>query len=170
MSPEPTPPVTAKTLGVLFEFTYNVTKQNADGFTHEESIRPPQEAGNCLNWVVGHMIASRHDVLAMLGQTAVWSEDELKRYGRGSAPNPDGAGAMFWEKMFADFDATQERLRAGLAALTPEVLAGAVPEAQNFLGLETIGEVLAAYNFHESYHAGQVGILRRVLGREGVIG
>jgi hypothetical protein len=163
-------PIAAQTLTALFEFTYNVTKQNSDGFTHEQSIQPPQQAGNCLNWVLGHMIASRHDVLQMLGQPAVWSEDELKAYERGSAPRPDGEGAMPWDKMLADFDVTQERLRAGLSGLGPEALSGPVPAAQSFLGLDSVGEVLAAYNFHESYHAGQTGILRRVLGREGVIG
>ena len=115
-------PISPKTLSVLFEFTYNVTKQNADGFTHEESVRPPQRAGNCLNWVVGHLIASRHDVLQLLGQPAVWSEEELAAYARGSEPQPDGEGAMAWEKVLVDLDTTQDRLREGFAGLTPDRL------------------------------------------------
>ena len=170
MASDSTPPVTARTLGTLFEFTYNVTKQNADGFTHEDSVRPPKEAGNCLNWVLGHIIAARHAVLGMLGQEPVWTEEELKGYRRGSRPNADGSGAMDWTKMLADYETTQERLRDGFAALPAERLSGPAPEEANFLGLETFGETLAAFHFHESYHSGQVGILRRVLGREGMIG
>lgn len=32
-----------------------------------------------------------------------------------------------------------------------------------------VGERLAFLQFHESYHAGQVGLLRRLLGKDGVI-
>jgi hypothetical protein len=34
---------------------------------------------------------------------------------------------------------------------------------------ETVGSLLAALAFHEAYHVGQTGILRRVIGREGVV-
>ena len=163
-------PITAATLGRLFEFSYNVTKQNIDGFTHEESIRHAKEAGNPLNWIVGHIVANRDGVLKILGQEPVWDEDELEGYGHGSAPHPDGEGAMPWDKILRDFDTTQERLREGLQHLTAEALNQGLTEEQNFLGLDNVGEMLAAYNFHESYHAGQTGIMRRVLGREGVIG
>ena len=38
----------ATTLSRLFEFTYNVTQQNIDGFDHEDSLVQPERAGNCL--------------------------------------------------------------------------------------------------------------------------
>jgi hypothetical protein len=34
---------------------------------------------------------------------------------------------------------------------------------------ETVGSLLAAISFHEAYHVGQTGLLRRVVGREGVV-
>jgi hypothetical protein len=34
---------------------------------------------------------------------------------------------------------------------------------------ETVGSAAAAFVFHESYHLGQSGILRRVAGEEGAI-
>ncbi|MBU1676531.1 DinB family protein, partial [bacterium] len=34
---------------------------------------------------------------------------------------------------------------------------------------ETVGSLLAGLAFHESYHCGQLGLLRRLLGKDGVI-
>jgi uncharacterized damage-inducible protein DinB len=36
-------------------------------------------------------------------------------------------------------------------------------------GIGTVREALAVLQFHEAYHAGQVGLLRRLLGKPGVI-
>ncbi|MCH9008517.1 hypothetical protein IIA29_11025 [candidate division KSB1 bacterium] len=34
---------------------------------------------------------------------------------------------------------------------------------------ETVGEKLSFLHFHETYHLGQIGLLRRLAGKEGVI-
>jgi len=166
----PETPVSPKTLGVLFEFTYNVAKQNIDGFSHEDSLRQPKDAGNCLNWVLGHIVAERQGMLKWMGQDPLWSDEDRERYGRGSDPIVDASEAVKWDKILQDLEATQELIRAALRELTPETLTAPIPQERNFLGLDSLGEMFAAYTFHEAYHAGQTGILRRILGREGVIG
>ena len=163
-------PVSPTTLGRLFEFTYNVTLQNVAGFTHEESLREPPSAGNPLNWVVGHIVATRNHTLNTLGRDIFWSDEDIARYDRGSKPYADGWEALPFEKVLADYDASQNTLREALAALTPEQLSAPLPEDKNPFKLGSLGEMLAAFNFHEAYHAGQTGILRRILGREGAIG
>jgi hypothetical protein len=169
MSTQPPVPITGATLGKLFEFSYNVTKQNVDGFDEEDSLRPPREAGNHLNWVVGHVVAMRNHVLKLLGQKPPWSEREIAAYDRGSRPFADAWVGLSFRRILDDLDRTQETLRSALEALTPDALAAPLPPDQNPFGLDSLGEMLAAYSFHETYHAGQTGILRRVLGREGAI-
>ena len=161
--------MSAATLSKLFEFTYNVTKQNIQGFNHEDSLVQPQAAGNCLNWLLGHIVDTRNSILELLGEKRIWTPEESKSYVRGSEPIHDDSNALRWDKITADFDSTQERLRAGLAKLTAEELAAPLPEDKNPFGLESVAMMLGAFSFHESYHAGQIGLIRRVLGREGVI-
>jgi len=162
-------PIASSTLTRLFEFSYNVTRTNAEGLDHEDSLRQPQPGGNCLNWVLGHIICSRHEMLVLLGESPFWSEAQTKTYQRGSDPIVDASAALPFERLLADFDRTQEILRQTLAALTPEQLSAPLPADRNPFRLDSVGEMLAAFSFHESYHAGQTGILRRLVGREGAI-
>jgi hypothetical protein len=54
--------------------------------------------------------------------------------------------------------------------MTDEELAANVPEEFNRPPLAgSIGDALSRLNFHESYHAGQIGLLRRIAGKEGAI-
>ena len=111
----------------------------------------------------------RNLILDLLGQERVWDEKRFARYDRGSAPIADDTDAAPWSEILADLDRSQERIRAGIAALTPEALAAPLPADKNPFNLDSVSEMLSAFNFHEAYHAGQTGILRRVLGKEGVI-
>ena len=169
MSPSTGDAMSAATLSKMFEFTYNVTMQNIQGFDHEDSLRQPDQAGNCLNWLLGHMVETRNGILDLLGEERIWTPEESKNYVRGSEPIRNDSAALRWEKITGDFDASQERLRVGLAKLTAEQLGSPLPLDKNPFGLESVGMMLGAFSFHESYHAGQIGLLRRVLGRDGMI-
>lgn len=162
-------PVSAKTLGTLFEFTYQVFRRNTEGITHDESVQLPQPSGNSMNWVGGHVVATRDGLLQTLGQEPVWSASEQERYGRRSPPLIDPAKALPWEQILQDLATTQERLRVGLGTITSERLASPMPAEQNPFGVDTLGDMLAVFTFHESYHVGQLGILRRLYGKPGAI-
>jgi len=41
--------------------------------------------------------------------------------------------------------------------------------ADKAVGNKTVGNQLAFFQFHEAYHAGQVGLLRRLAGKEGAL-
>ena len=162
-------PVSAKTLGMLFELTYTVFHRNTEGISHDDSVQSPDPAGNCMNWVAGHVVVSRDGLLQLLGQSPVWGADEAATYKRGSAPLTDPSKALPWPAIVSALESSQERLRAGLAALTPEQLASPMPADRNPFGVGSMGETIAALSFHESYHMGQFGILRRLSGRKGAI-
>jgi hypothetical protein len=159
----------AETLAKLFEFSYEVIRRNIAGIDAAESLAQPEPAGNCLNWVLGHIVAGRNGALRLLDQEPVWSEHESAPYVRGSAPIRDAAGALPWERIVEDFAASQERLRAGLAAATPESLATPPPDGTSAFGFSDVGGIVAGLHFHEAYHSGQTGLLRRLLDKEGAI-
>ncbi|MEM8861918.1 MAG: hypothetical protein AAGD96_26650 [Chloroflexota bacterium] len=75
-----------KMISGLFETNYWVVTRQVDGLTHEDSLLQLPFRGNCLNWVLGHLLVSRQDALKLLGIDGSWTEDEIARYKFDSAP------------------------------------------------------------------------------------
>lgn len=148
---------------------HRVVRLNTEGVTQEESLAQPQPGGNCLNWVVGHLVAIYDKVLPLLGQEPVMGEGAMERYDRGSPPLRDPAEAMPLEKLLAAWDEASRRADAGLAGLTTEDMDRRAPFSPGGDPDETMRSLVATVVFHQSYHAGQTGVLRRIAGREGAI-
>jgi uncharacterized damage-inducible protein DinB len=157
-------------LSIQLGYTHYVLKKNTEGLTHEQSLQLPRPGGNCLNWVIGHILAARNDFLEALGEERVWTEEQAEPYKRGGKPMTDGSEAHEFESLLGDLDTTQERLMNGLQRFDPERLASPAPFSPVNNENETMGSLFAGLTFHESYHAGQTGVLRRVMGLEGVLG
>jgi uncharacterized damage-inducible protein DinB len=149
-------------LKMLFGANHYLLKKNLEGVTHEESLLQPERDGNCLNWVLGHIVATRDAVLKMLNQESIWSQEEIDTYRRGSSPIRDGSRAQSLEKLVTDLDRSQDRLTAGLANVSDSELTAPA-------GDETVEKQLFILQLHEAYHAGQTGLLRRMAGHEGAI-
>ena len=157
---------TTEALNLLFGVNYQVLQKNLDGVTHEESLLQPGGGGNCLNWVLGHIIATRDNAIQLLNQVPIWSKETAGIYKRGSEPIRDGSHALPLEKLVSDLERSQERLVAGLAKVSEPELRAPAPDKS---AAETVGETLFVLQFHEAYHAGQTGLLRRMAGHEGAI-
>ena len=56
----------------------SVLRVNLDGITHEESLHQPSPAGNCLNWILGHLVASYDNLLKVLGGEAVLTAEQFE--------------------------------------------------------------------------------------------
>jgi uncharacterized damage-inducible protein DinB len=153
-------------LNMLFGINYEVLKKNLNGVTHEESLIQPEGGGNCLNWVLGHIVATRDNAVRLLKQDPIWSKEIAGVYQRGSGPLRDGSNAQPLEKIVADLERSQDRLVAGLATVSEPELSAPSPDKSI---AETVGELLFVLQFHEAYHAGQAGLLRRIAGHEGAI-
>jgi hypothetical protein len=82
--------MTGSELMNMYEFSYGAITRNLDGVTHEESLFIPEPAGNCINWVVGHVVAARNTVLTLAGGSPVFTSDAAGHYRRGSAPIQSG--------------------------------------------------------------------------------
>lgn len=149
--------------------THQVVRMNLEGITHEESLRGPEPAGNCLNWVVGHLVAIYGHVLPLLGQEPALDPPEVARYDRGSAPLTDPAEALPLERLLDAWDEASRRFDAGLAGLAPEALDRPAPFSPGNEPDETVRSLLVTVVYHQGYHSGQTGILRRTTGREGAI-
>jgi len=149
--------------------TQRVMRLNVEGISHEESLIQPQPAGNCLNWVIGHLVFSYELIFPLLGQKPVMGEGRLKPYGRHSSPLKDSAEAVALQELLAAFDKASERVDAGLAGLATKKLDEPAPYSPTNDRKETVRSLLATISFHQAYHAGQTGLLRRVVGKPGAI-
>jgi DinB superfamily len=149
--------------------TRGVLHRNIAGITHAESLQSPEPGGNCLNWVVGHLDWVNEQMLVLLSQPAVLDEAALARYQRGTPELHDAGEAQPLEKLLSAWDEQWSRIDAGLAALPPEKLDAPAPYSPRNNPSETVGSLLTTLLFHQAYHSGQTGLLRRVLGKEGAI-
>ena len=57
-----------KDLAKAFGRNTNIIKSQAKDLTHEDSLIQPPFHGNCLNWVLGHLVANHDDILEALGE------------------------------------------------------------------------------------------------------
>lgn len=149
--------------------THFVVRLNTEAVTQEESLLQPEPGGNCLNWVVGHLDAIYERALPLLGQAPVMEPGALARYDRGSPPLRDPADALPLGELLDTWDEASRRFDAGLAALDPGALDGPAPFSPSGDPDETVRSMLGTVLFHQGYHAGQTGILRRLAGKEGAI-
>jgi uncharacterized damage-inducible protein DinB len=151
-------------LQTLYGLNYTTIRHNTEGVSHEESLIQPQPAGNCMNWVLGHILATRNLIFKCLKEKPVWNPEVAAIYERGSRALQEPDRAVPLAEILVDLERSQERLLARLAAVTPEELA-----VSSGLGDRDVGQALSFLQFHETYHAGQIGLLRRMAGKEGAI-
>jgi len=157
MSPE--------TFLLQLQLCYAVVRANVGEITHEESLKQPSPAGNCVNWVLGHLVATRSGFLRALGGEPVWGDADCERYDRHGAPIKSASEAKPLEEIWQAYEASQQRLRKTVSELTAQQLAEKAPFSPSNSPDETVGSLLAVFAFHDAYHTGQTGILRRIVGK-----
>jgi uncharacterized protein YciI len=155
-----------ETLGQSFSVNCQVITMQADGLTHGDSLLQLPFRGNCLNWVLGHILANRNRAVDLLGETPFWGEAEVSRYARGSEPIASEGQALPLERLLEDLARSQELIEVGLAQVTPHEMAA--PIAGDKRG-RALGELLVGLHWHETYHIGQLEILRQLAGKDDVV-
>jgi DinB superfamily len=161
--------MTGSDLARMYEISYGAINRNLEDVSNDESLVRPQAAGNCLNWVLGHIVLYRGMMMKMVGLTPIFEDERAATYRRGG--HPDGSEQYLDLATLRGLlsDAHQQLIPA-LCEMTDEQLAANVPEEFNRPPLAgRIGNALARLSFHESYHAGQIGLLRRIAGKDGAI-
>ena len=157
----------ARELAQLYAYNDFVINANTEGVSDDESLLQPSPAANCMNWILGHIVRHRNLILKYAGGEPVVPEARITRYDKGSAPMTDAGDAIAFSELLASYRQSHERLTARLAILSPERLAETAGDAKE--PDKTVAQMLAGLMFHEAYHAGQLGILRRLIGKQGAL-
>jgi uncharacterized damage-inducible protein DinB len=122
-------------------------------------------ASNHAQWLLGHLASTRRWALRELGK-ALEEQAWESHFGQGSRSTPqsdDIAPALLREA----FVKNGEELREHMASLS--AVQAVAPFREFPDGGRTVEDGMAFLHFHESYHLGQVGLLRRALGKPGLI-
>ncbi len=76
--------MTGNDLASMYEFSYFAINRNLNDLTHEDSVFIPEPSGNCINWVLGHVISARGMMLLLTGAGApLFSEAEAAVFAAG---------------------------------------------------------------------------------------
>jgi hypothetical protein len=149
----------------LLSRTHWIISEQAKGLTHEDSVRQLPFRGNCFNWVLGHILESRSRMLGILGYEPFFDEAETALYKRGSEPITDGATAVPFPTLLQHLHDSQEKLTAYFQQATPDDLA-AETDSENW---PTLLSRVSFFHWHETYHVGQLKILRQLAGTDDAI-
>jgi hypothetical protein len=122
-------------------------------------------AGHDARWIVGHVAIHRRRVAALVGNpcTAVDWESAFQR-GSSSADVPDHVDPYAVHAACHDAHA---HMVLGWPTLTEEALLQSVGRVLPD-GSRSVGGAIRFLAWHEAYHLGQLGLLRRMIGKPGI--
>lgn len=151
-----------KKLIPLFERTFWIIEQQTKGLSHADSLLQLPFRANTMNWVLGHVLNGRNKILQQLGQSPALDEAVASRYERESEPMTSEDEAAPLETLLAAIADSQERIVAALNEVNEADLAVIYNEKRQV----TVGGWIEFQHWHETYHVGQLEILRQLAGTD----
>ena len=144
-----------------YRFNSELVSLALDDLSPEDAVRRWKKGeGSSIAYLVGHLSSSRCGVLKTLGAASENPYKEL--YGAGVGAK-DGAAYPPLPEIAAAWRETAARLHAALDALSDERALGPSDESYPTADRTLRGQ-LAFIAWHETYHVGQIGILRTEMG------
>jgi hypothetical protein len=146
-----------------YAFQTSLIHNHIEHVTDIESLLQLPFEANCMNWIVGHILARRHSAIDALGEGPFWDEDKLARYRSGSDPIVSTEQALTFKKLRAELDRSMTFLEASLSTAPGSTLDRIV---KNDRGEKSAADHIDGFLWHETYHIGQLDILRAFIRSE----
>lgn len=144
------------------------TESFTDGLKPDDWFRRPSEGVTHIAWQFGHLAAAEYFLTLnrIRGPKAedgeLISDKFLKQFGKGSVPDADPRGYPSAEEILATARRVHNRALDELEGLSETVLDEPVDNPHPMFS--TKYGALAFCSLHEMLHAGQIGLVRRLLG------
>lgn len=146
----------------LFTIENQLIKNQTAGLTHAESLIQPQPSGNCMNWVLGHILESQITLLVLVGESSPVDPAILDFYKRESDPiTGEVPGVLRLERLLSEIDAVHSALVARLEEMKDADFAREIQQGERKF---TVGWRFLFLHFHYTYHVGQLEFLRQLAG------
>lgn len=140
-----------------------VDLEPADWFRH------PSEGVSHLAWQVGHLAMAQYGLclFRMRGRADVdldlMSSSFRKKFSKGTTPDPDPAKNPPLQEILGVFDRVYEQAMLELPTFGDDVLDEPVDKPYATVATKFGGLLFCSH--HEMLHAGQIGLLRRLMGK-----
>ena len=132
-------------------------------------FRQPAEGVSHLAWQIGHLAMAQYGLclFRMRGRADVdqelMSSSFRKKFSKGTTPDPDPAKNPSPEEIRGVFDRVYEQSMLELPTFSDDILDE--PVEMPYAAIATKFGGLLFCSHHEMLHAGQIGLLRRLLGK-----
>jgi uncharacterized damage-inducible protein DinB len=134
-----------------------------NGLSQAETLVQPQPSGNCMNWVLGHLLESQISMLKALGGESPIDAQELERYRRESDPIAgEDPGVLPLERLLEGHDQVHAAIITCLNAMTDADFDQEIQQGERKVKR---GWRVFFLHFHYTYHVGQLELLRQLAGR-----
>jgi hypothetical protein len=140
-----------------YQFHNRLILRFVDGISHKESVLQLPFQHNCLNWILGHIVANRSHALEAIGAPHSWQEEVRKLYHTGTPPITEESAALGFPVLVNLLQESLNTLQSGLEELDENNLD---ESHNNYRGEKTRYEHLTGFHWHETFHIGQLEILR----------
>ncbi len=150
-------------------FARNYTISLLEDLKPEEWFRQPSEGVSHLAWQIGHLAMAQYGLclFRMRGRAEVdlelMSSSFRKKFSKGTTPDPDPAANPSPEEIRQVFDRVFEQSMLELSTVTDAQLDE--PVDMPYAAYPTKFGGLLFCSHHEMLHAGQIGLLRRLIGK-----
>lgn len=140
-----------------FEFHTMLIHRFVDGVTHEESIWQLPFEHNCMNWILGHIVANRSHVLEVFTISHAWRDEILGRYHTETPPVTPESESVQFDQLITYLDESVTLLKPALAQMTDEQIDTL---HTNYRGEKSRYDHAKGFHWHEAFHLGQLEILQ----------
>jgi hypothetical protein len=155
----------ARTLADDYASNSWLIRRHAEGLADQGARRQPRFEAISFNWVLGHIVQHRILALQALGVRPMWSDVLSAHYGGDPAGMQDPGRGLPLDELLRDLAAAASDLEAALSQVTSTELDQIV---ETPMGKKTRFEWISGLTWHETYHVGQLGLLRSLaLAEEG---
>jgi uncharacterized protein YndB with AHSA1/START domain/uncharacterized damage-inducible protein DinB len=153
-------------LAFIFASNDSLAERTLLGVADDDLWKRPTPQSNPLLWILGHMAATRAQLLKILGDDfeTGWGD----AFARG-VPLDDAGAYPPRAKIQEVAREVNARLFARLAAMSDADVSRQA--TRSFTpAVQTVGQQVAFLAMHDTYHVGQLGYVRKALGYPGVVG
>ncbi|MBT3316199.1 MAG: hypothetical protein HN390_16475 [Anaerolineae bacterium] len=128
-----------------------------DGISHADSVLQLPFKHNCMNWILGHIVTNRSHVLEVVGAEHGWQEEVRELYHQDTQPVTQETLSIKFEKLVEYLDESVALLET---VLKDKSEAWLDENFANYRGEKTRYEHVMSFHWHESFHLGQLEILK----------
>lgn len=155
--------ITKEEFAKMLTWEHELMLRQVEGLSHADSLLQPQPGGNCLNWVMGHLVVNLVDILKVLDGVPPADLPDLSHYGYGSEPVcGEDSGVLKLPVLLESYSQLTNIITDRVAQMTTSDFD---EEIDFWQGKSRRGYVAFFYFFHHTYHLGQLEPLRNLAGR-----